>query len=217
METVHIDKLSRKQLTKLQTRLMKLYNINPELCPNVTNIKYYKNLRYLVFRRYIEKSIMYIPWVELITECLSQANYLAESFIQMLAEYNDYREINIWLLKLKPANLPKYILENAKLYIQNNPQDDLTLTDNIIDLELEEKFYSLKVNDVVFVDDKERLLRFIDEVLENTDSEEFTYVGVDSEWKPTCVGGLDAEANVQAALVQVKLFGLKMPLLFDYR
>lgn len=50
VKVVHTDKLSRKQLYKLQIRLMKLYGINPELCPNVTNQKFLKNLRYLVYR-----------------------------------------------------------------------------------------------------------------------------------------------------------------------
>ncbi len=190
---------------------MKLYNINPELCPNVTNIKYYKSIRHLVYRRYVEKSIMHMPWAELISECLSQASYLAESFIQMLAEYNDYREINIWLAKLKPAKIPRYIEENAKMYIVNNPHDDLTeLTDNLFDLELEKKFYPLKINDIVYVDDKEKFLKFIDEVLQETISQESVYVGVDSEWKPTCVAGLDLEANIHAALVQVRTYIKKL-------
>ena len=97
------------------------------------------------------------------------------------------------------------------MYLENNPTDDLTqeTMGNPLDLELEKKFYVLKNTDIMRVDTKESFLRFLGELLENTNSQELVYVGVDSEWKPTCVGGLDVEANIMAALVQVKKIIMK--------
>jgi hypothetical protein len=90
---------------------MNTYKIDPELCPNVSNEKYFKNLRYLVYRRYVENSITYEPWQELVLECLINAQYLIESFFDLLADHNDKREMCVWLEKLhrEPNTLPEYV------------------------------------------------------------------------------------------------------------
>ena len=105
--------MCKKQLFKLEARLMKLYNIDASFCPNITNQNYSKNLRYLVYKRYIEKSIQYPPWHDLIAECLSQADYLAHTFIKMLESHDDYQEINKWIgkLNINPSTLPPYVID----------------------------------------------------------------------------------------------------------
>ena len=100
MKNIKVDKLSRRNLTKLASRLMKTYQINERFCPNITNQKYFKNIRYLVHRRYIENSIAYDPWQELIADGLLHADYLIEPFLDMLADHNDVREICKWIRKL---------------------------------------------------------------------------------------------------------------------
>ena len=111
MSVVNTEKLSRKQLSKLGIRLMKLYGVDPELCPNITNEKYLKNLKYLMYRRYVDMSIQYEPWQELVLECLTQAEYLQETFIDMLTNNSDYKEIDFWLkkLNLEADTLPSYV------------------------------------------------------------------------------------------------------------
>lgn len=106
-----MDKLNRKNLTKFATRLIKTYAIDPTLCPNITNQKYFKNLRYLVYRRYIEQSLTYEPWQELVMECLTQADYLIGSLIEMLADNYDFKEIAFWTKKLNMDEilLPSYV------------------------------------------------------------------------------------------------------------
>ena len=88
-----------------------MYKVSPEQCPNVSNQKNLNNLRYLVFRRYVEKSVTYEPWQELVLECLTQADYLVENFLDMLIEYNDIAEICIWLDRLNIGldTVPDYV------------------------------------------------------------------------------------------------------------
>jgi len=97
VRNVKIEKLSKRHLSKLVTRLMKTYKIDAFNCPNVANQKYCKNLRYLVFRRYVEKSITYEPWHDLIGECLKHADYLIDEFFNLLHQYNDIKEICKWM------------------------------------------------------------------------------------------------------------------------
>jgi hypothetical protein len=64
-----------------------------------------------MYRRYIEQSIDYEPWVDLITECSSQAEYLNDTFLEMLADNNDYKETNKWisLLKINIESVSPYV------------------------------------------------------------------------------------------------------------
>lgn len=101
IKTVRLEKLSRRNLSKLVTRLAKAYQIEAQVCPNVDNEKYLKNMRYLMYRRYNEKSLSVEPWRDLIEECLIQADYLTDKFMEMLADYQDYTEAAFWVNKLQ--------------------------------------------------------------------------------------------------------------------
>jgi hypothetical protein len=103
----------------LITRLIKTYSLDDTLCPNILNQKYYKNLKYLMYRRYIEQSIDYEPWSDLITECLSQAEYLIDTFLEILSDNNDYKEIKKWinLLNVNHDSLSPYVSRFFNLLI----------------------------------------------------------------------------------------------------
>jgi hypothetical protein len=64
-----------------------------------------------MYRRYIEQSIDYEPWSDLITECLSQAEYLIDTFLEILSDNNDYKEIKKWinLLNVNHDSLSPYV------------------------------------------------------------------------------------------------------------
>lgn len=111
IKNVNVDKLKQKNLSKLAIRMIKMYSIDPNFCPNITNQKFSKNLRYLIYRRYIEKSISYEPWQDLVAECIEQADYLTESFFNMLYEHMDLKEIEFWIqkLNLELEKMPEYV------------------------------------------------------------------------------------------------------------
>ena len=123
VKNVKLEKLSRKQLCKLVARLMKLYEIDSTLCPNITSHAFYKNIRYLCYRKYIEKSLSNEPWRELVHECLKEADYLSETFFDIMLENDDYKEIKFWMKKLnyEPSNLPVYVCKFnfSKQKVQN--------------------------------------------------------------------------------------------------
>ena len=64
-----------------------------------------------MYRRYIEQSIDYEPWSDLIAECLSQAEYLIDTFLEILSDNNDYKEIKKWvdLLNVNVDSLSPYV------------------------------------------------------------------------------------------------------------
>ncbi|CAF0779065.1 unnamed protein product [Brachionus calyciflorus] len=206
IKNVKLDKLNRKNLSKLAIRMVKMYSIDPTLCPNITNQKYFKNLRYLIFRRYIEKSITYDPWQELVMECLNQAEYLAESFIDMLQEHSDIKEICFWLdkLKLNYDSFPTHIQTQIEEYRKSNAIKDIEY-ELIENDPISQKFYQLKLreNEIKLINTKHEFHAFLDEMELLSENEENLFVGVDAEWKPTCVMGINIEQAKRVALFQV--------------
>ena len=121
------DKLNVKNIGKLATRLLNTYGLSELYCPNVTYDKFFKNMRYLFYRHYSEKSLMYEPYAELVHSCISEFNslnvdqvhkdQLIVSFYGMLYNYSDAREMCKWTQKLK-VNLN--ILPDFVIYCFNN-------------------------------------------------------------------------------------------------
>ena len=115
------DKLNVKNIGKLATRLLNTYGLSESNCLNVTYEKYFKNIRYLFYRHYTEKSLMYEPWEELVQSCITEFNslnvsqaqkdQLIMSLYEMLYSYSDAREMCKWTIKLN-VNLnilPDYV------------------------------------------------------------------------------------------------------------
>ena len=122
------EKLHVKNISKLASRLLKTYALDESCCPNIAHQKYYKNLRYLVYRRYIEKSLMYEPWEDLVQACISeysnlhlsqaQINELKRDFIELLAINDENREVCKWTkrLNVNANSLPEYVTTFAKMF-----------------------------------------------------------------------------------------------------
>ena len=56
----------KKTISKLAARLLKLYDIPTEVCPNIMNNKAIGNLRYLMYKRYTEGKMARGPFRELV-------------------------------------------------------------------------------------------------------------------------------------------------------
>lgn len=107
-----LENLTQRYLSKLERRLLNTYKLDdPSLCPNANQQQYTKNLRFLMRQRYHERAIDLEPWRELIDDCLKQAGYLKHMFIDMLADYDEPRELCYWISKLEinPKTLSLYV------------------------------------------------------------------------------------------------------------
>ena len=119
------DKLNVKNIGKLATRLLNTYGLSESYCQNVCFEKYFKTMRYLFYRHFIEKSLLYEPWEELVHSCISefislnmdqvQKDHLIVSLFEMLYNHSDAREMCKWTkkmnvnLKILPAHVNKKI------------------------------------------------------------------------------------------------------------
>ena len=64
MPDINYSKLEYKPLNKLAVRLMKLYEIPDEMCPNITTRQSMRGLRYLLFKKYVEVSKFWLDSVD---------------------------------------------------------------------------------------------------------------------------------------------------------
>lgn len=193
--------MTNKYVAKLLTRLIKTYQIDASLCPNINNQRFYKNLKYLVYRRYVEQSTQYEPWKDLVSECLAQAEYLNETFIEMLIEYNDYKEAYKWIQSLNIN------IETLPIYTQTLLREGDREIENEINAIIDEKYYKLKLDEskIKFVDTKDILIKSIDEIVNcrHKTKSGHVFVGIDTEWKPSMVSGVHDEDSKRASLIQI--------------
>ncbi|KAL8608208.1 hypothetical protein ACOMHN_016663 [Nucella lapillus] len=71
---VQRDKLQKKTISKLAARLLKLYDLPPEVCPNITNTRALGGVKYLMHRRFFEENVgtnkyLQIELVHLLVNC----------------------------------------------------------------------------------------------------------------------------------------------------
>uniref|UniRef100_A0A8D0GUQ0 Uncharacterized protein n=1 Tax=Sphenodon punctatus TaxID=8508 RepID=A0A8D0GUQ0_SPHPU len=64
LSTIRMDKLNHKMLSKLIFRLLEQYNLDPALCPNAIKQRHLGTLKYLFYKRFVEKSMTQENWTD---------------------------------------------------------------------------------------------------------------------------------------------------------
>jgi hypothetical protein len=84
-------------------------------------------------------------------------------------------------------------------YLTEKPANQQDFVEECEDLSC---YYKLEfdTNNIKFIDKQIDFENFLSDLSE---TEETVYVGVDSEWKPTCTGNLEVESKLTAALMQI--------------
>jgi hypothetical protein len=188
------NQLRKSSLMKLVTRLLKHYNLGNghKLCPNVWRIKNYKNIKYLMTKRYVEGSLSYETWKDLIHDCLIKIPLLVDDFFYFCIDHGDPNEIHNWLeilnIDIKSLNSDIRSSMNEPHSQRYNKQDDNYL-------KMEANCYKLKLsrNDIKVIEKSADFIKFLEEI--NSIKDEIVFVGIDAEWKPTCI--LDFDDTVE--------------------
>ncbi|XP_026152759.1 exonuclease mut-7 homolog [Mastacembelus armatus] len=198
------SQIQPKALTKHALRLMEKFNINQELCPNALYKRRLDSLRYLMYKRYVEKSMTEENWSDHVQYVVSDDTELQIHLVEMLVKYCGVQTAAQWSLRYKiPRNrLPWGVWESQ----QSLPPDPQLLTDSGQTEEWMpsqphcQKFYQVPLtkDKVHFVDTPEALQRYRNIILKQGG-----VVGIDMEWQPT-FGCTSAQ---QVALIQLAVFG----------
>nr|KAG5686419.1 hypothetical protein BaRGS_029398 [Batillaria attramentaria] len=212
------EKIQKKTLGKLASRLMKLYSISADACPNITNVKALGAIRYLIYKRYTEGSMGDGPWRELIQENVGQNEYLQENLIECLAFSSQVSEALYWAnyFNLPEEKLPTAVIDlrlasqaasqepgkdgdASSQYPQASVGEDELWDADGNTYSMEEMlsgYHSLALHEsqITFIDSKEQLRDFY-----KTIGRPGTVIGVDSEWRPGFIGRQERVALLQVA------------------
>ncbi len=74
IDSMQLARINRKQISKLALRLLKTYQLPSDVCPNIDKHHSAKNLRYLMYRKYSEKTMAGAAWDELIMVCFAKCS-----------------------------------------------------------------------------------------------------------------------------------------------
>ncbi|XP_074145163.1 exonuclease mut-7 homolog isoform X2 [Sminthopsis crassicaudata] len=179
------DKLNQKMLSKLVFRLLSQYNLDPALCPNVMNQRHLGALRYLFYKRFVEKSMTQENWEDHIQNMVGENLWLQEQLIQLLFSYCDAATAAQWALyyRLSGECLPDKVAE--KMHgLQHQERVEVT-KERTCDSKMDKKndhYYQLPIprENIHFLHTWEEVDKCRDVVLQPGQ-----VVGIDMEWRPS--------------------------------
>ncbi|KAK6177434.1 hypothetical protein SNE40_015537 [Patella caerulea] len=218
LTSVKRGQLNRKTLSKLAVRLMKLYEIPANLCPNITNARGLGAIKYLLYKRYIEMSMGSGSWEEMVLTAVGDNDYLKEQLVEQLMCYNDLQEAVKWTknFRLPDSKIPLSVLEAREKFSQQLTDeagcsttgdeeenwDSQTLSDKDMSV-----FYHqlvIPLDHITMVDSRDSL-----EKCSKRLSVPGSVIGIDSEWKPT-MGTEKSGISIMQLAVHDHIFLLDM-------
>lgn len=208
------QKLSKKILSKFAVRLMKLHSIPPETCPNITENRAMGAIRYLLFKRYVEKSLGAGGWDDMVESAVGDSSSLQEQLVEELLAYNDLTEAARWANRYnlrKSAIDPAVAIECRRLREAEELQpkaeagggsvgaeENWDLDSRPAELSERQRFYRMPLpeSQIMVVDNRGKLKACLYRL-----TEPGTTIGIDAEWKPAMgAGSVERVALLQLAV-----------------
>ncbi|XP_040012664.1 exonuclease mut-7 homolog isoform X2 [Xiphias gladius] len=200
-----MGQLQPKMLTKHILRLVEKFNIDQGLCPNALHKRRLDSLRFLMYKRFVEKSMTGENWSDHVQYVVADDLKLQIKLVEMLVKYCGLQKASQWSLRYNiPRNrLPCGVWETQQSLppdLQEIGLSDSAQTEEWVQSQSHcQKFYQVPLtkDKVQFVDTAEALKKCRNIVLK-----EGGVVGIDMEWQPT-FGCISVQ---QVALIQLAVF-----------
>lgn len=196
------SQIQPKMLTKHVLRLAEKFKIDQGLCPNALHKRRLDSLRFLMYKRFVEKTMTEENWSDHVQYVVAGDLELQIHLVEMLAKYSGLQKASQWSLRY---NVPRNRLPCGVWETQQSLPPDLQQVCQSNSAQNEEwvpsqshcrRFYQVPLtkDKVHFVDTPEALQRCGSIVLK-----EGGVVGVDMEWQPTfgCI------STQQVSLIQL--------------
>ncbi|KAI3362415.1 hypothetical protein L3Q82_012713 [Scortum barcoo] len=200
-----MDQIQPKMLTKQVFRLMEKFNIDQGLCPNALHKRRLDSLRFLMYKRFVEKSMTEENWSDHVQYVVADDLELQIHLVEMLVKHCGLRKASQWSLRynIPRDRLPYGVWETQRslpphlqqICLSDSPQSEEWMPPQSHC----QKFYQVPLtrDKVHFVDTPEALQK-----CRNIVMKEDVVVGVDMEWQPTfgCI------STQRVALIQLAVF-----------
>ncbi|KAG8041620.1 hypothetical protein G9C98_002913 [Cotesia typhae] len=176
--------LQPRAMTKLVTRLVKIFNLSPDICPNLHRKREEGSVQFFVYKRFVEGSISSECWREMVQETNIKDVNIQINLVSIISQY-DPEEALYWI---KVFNLPEdtwpWVVTNLDNRLTNKLDNSCDTTEiNIGNTHQGEPNYHvlrLSRESIEIIDNTEDFKKFMNQQLI-----EFSVVGIDSEWKPS--------------------------------
>ncbi|XP_067417673.1 exonuclease mut-7 homolog isoform X3 [Emydura macquarii macquarii] len=200
-EGLRPDKLNHKTLSKLVFRLLEQYNLDPALCPNVINQRHLGSLKYLFYKRFVEKTMTQENWVDHVQNTVGENRWLQEQLVQLLVSYCDLNTAARWALRysLPEKTLPYGVVDELQnLKVQERVEDGERRADDYEE-DRKKDYYQLPIprENIHFLQTWEAMQRCREAVLQPGQ-----VVGIDMEWRPSF--GVVGKPRVSVLQIAVK-------------
>ncbi|KAM9307243.1 exonuclease mut-7 homolog [Pholidichthys leucotaenia] len=198
------DHLQTKILSKYILRLMEKFRIDQSLVPNVAYKRRLDSLRYLMYKRFVEKTMSEENWCDNVQVVVADDMELQVQLVMILLKYEGLEKASQWSLRYNlPRNRLPYSLwetqQSLPTHLQQVSPSDSESEDWEPCQSHRQKFYQVPLpkNHVHFVDTPDALHRCQSVILK-----EGAVVGVDMEWQPMfgIVGSTQRVALIQLAV-----------------
>ncbi|XP_066222671.1 exonuclease mut-7 homolog isoform X2 [Saccopteryx leptura] len=204
--SLRLERLSPHVLTGRVLRLLERYCLDPASCPNVAAQQRLAALRYLCYKRFVERNMSQANWADHVRGLLGPSEWLQGQLLQLLASHGDAATVAQCArdLLLPEERLPASVAaELGRLRLQERtaeaPFDDT-----------KDHYYQLPIarEDVHFLASWEDLARHEEELLQPGQ-----VVSMDLEWRPSFCAGDRPRASLMQVAVEGCVFLLDLPAL----
>ncbi|XP_024618258.1 exonuclease mut-7 homolog isoform X3 [Neophocaena asiaeorientalis asiaeorientalis] len=202
--TLRLERLSPRALGRQVLRLLEQHGLDPDLCPNVVTQQRLAALRYLCYKRLVERSVSRESWAEHVQGLVGQDQWLQEQLLQLLASHDDAALVAQCALDLllPEERLPASVAaELRQLRIQERTAE-APLEDG------KDDYYQLPIprEHLHFLASWEDLARHQEELLQPGQ-----VVSMDLEWRPSFGAGGRPRASLMQVAVEGRVFLLDLP------
>ncbi|KAG8227414.1 hypothetical protein J437_LFUL000423 [Ladona fulva] len=120
VEDAKLHRFNQKYINKLIGRYLKDFKLSPELCPNYVALQKRKALHFVIWKKYIDKTLEGESWSEMMLEVVKDCPKLQYEMVESLTGHLDDDEAYRWCnyFQLDKEKLParlKYMIETANL------------------------------------------------------------------------------------------------------
>ncbi|XP_067328012.1 exonuclease mut-7 homolog isoform X2 [Anolis sagrei] len=119
------EKVNHRLLNRTMFRLLDKFQLDPALCPNVVNQKHLSTLKYLLYKRFVEKTMTEENWTDHVQLTVQGNQWLQEQLVHLLVHHGGLEVAARWAMHygLPKERLPRCVPEMMERLGQQERED----------------------------------------------------------------------------------------------
>ncbi|XP_062815191.1 exonuclease mut-7 homolog isoform X3 [Anolis carolinensis] len=120
------EKVNHRLLNRTVFRFLDKFQLDPALCPNVVNQRHLSTLKYLIYKRFREKTMTEENWTDHVQVTVQGNRWLQEQLVHLLVHHGGLQAAARWGLHygLPKESLPRSVPEEMERLRQQESRED---------------------------------------------------------------------------------------------